>query len=116
MQAGFRSGVYSADGFVHRAAREIPAHRAPYVSPVGVPGAALAMLVTAVTLTILFRNSDYNKGVIGAAAWCVWESYITRGMADGSWCWLRKRSRRWRTAARILGYEPAGTARNGSSP
>jgi hypothetical protein len=39
---------------------------------VGAPAAALAMLVTAVTLTILFGNSDYNKGVIGAAAWfCV---------------------------------------------
>ncbi len=41
----------------------------PYVSPVGIPGAAAAALVAAVTLFVLFRNPDYNKGVIGAAIW-----------------------------------------------
>jgi ethanolamine permease len=43
-------------------------HR-PYLSPIGVPGAALAAIVAAITLFALFRNPDYNKGVIGAAIW-----------------------------------------------
>ena len=41
----------------------------PYVSPVGIAGAALAAIIALVTLAILFRNPDYNKGVIGAAVW-----------------------------------------------
>lgn len=41
----------------------------PYVSPVGIAGAAVAALIAAVTLATLFRNPDYNKGVIGAAVW-----------------------------------------------
>ncbi len=41
----------------------------PYVSPVGIPGAVLAALVAGATLVVLFRNPDYNKGVIGAAIW-----------------------------------------------
>ena len=41
----------------------------PYVSPVGIPGAAVAAGIAAVTLWTLFRNPDYNKGVIGAAVW-----------------------------------------------
>lgn len=43
-------------------------HR-PYVSPLGVPGAAAAALIALVTLVALFRNPEYNKGVIGAAVW-----------------------------------------------
>jgi ethanolamine permease len=41
----------------------------PYVSPVGFAGAAAAALIAAATLVTLFRNPDYNKGVIGAAVW-----------------------------------------------
>jgi ethanolamine permease len=46
-----------------------PGMTRPYASPVGVPGAAIAALIAAVTLWTLFRNPDYNKGVIGAAVW-----------------------------------------------
>jgi len=46
-----------------------PAMARPYLSPVGITGAALAALIAAVTLVTLFRNPDYNKGVIGAAVW-----------------------------------------------
>jgi ethanolamine permease len=41
----------------------------PYVSPIGIAGAVVAGLVAAATLVTLFRNADYNKGVIGAAIW-----------------------------------------------
>jgi ethanolamine permease len=41
----------------------------PYVSPAGAVGAWVAGLIALVTLATLFRNADYNKGVIGAAAW-----------------------------------------------
>ncbi|HTP30731.1 MAG TPA: amino acid permease [Candidatus Acidoferrales bacterium] len=43
----------------------------PYRSPLGMCGAALALLIAGVTLVVLFRNPDYNKGVIGAAVWFV---------------------------------------------
>jgi ethanolamine permease len=43
----------------------------PWVSPVGIPGAVIAALLAAATLLELFRNPDYNKGVIGAAIWFV---------------------------------------------
>ena len=41
----------------------------PYLSPVGITGAAVAAAIAALTLWTLFRNPDYNKGVIGAAVW-----------------------------------------------
>jgi ethanolamine permease len=41
----------------------------PYRSPIGIPGAAIAAGIAALTLWTLFRNPDYNKGVIGAAIW-----------------------------------------------
>jgi ethanolamine permease len=43
----------------------------PYRSPVGSTGAILAGAIAAITLWTLFRNADYNKGVIGAAVWFV---------------------------------------------
>jgi len=49
--------------------RRFPQMSRPYVSPVGVAGAAIAMIIAAVTLVILFLNRDYNLGVIGAAIW-----------------------------------------------
>lgn len=41
----------------------------PYRSPAGIAGAAFAAGIAALTLWTLFRNADYNKGVIGAAIW-----------------------------------------------
>jgi ethanolamine permease len=41
----------------------------PYVSPAGEAGAWVAGAIALVTLATLFRNADYNKGVVGAAAW-----------------------------------------------
>jgi ethanolamine permease len=46
-----------------------PRMERPYVSPVGITGAAVAVVVATLTLGILFFNRDYNKGVIGAAVW-----------------------------------------------
>ena len=43
-------------------------HR-PYVSPLGIGGAAVAAVIAIITLVMLFQNPDYNKGVIGAAVW-----------------------------------------------
>jgi ethanolamine permease len=41
----------------------------PYRSPLGIAGAALALLVACATLVVLFENADYSHGVIGAAVW-----------------------------------------------
>jgi len=41
----------------------------PYRSPVGMAGAVAALAIAGLTLFTLFRNPDYNKGVIGAAVW-----------------------------------------------
>jgi ethanolamine permease len=43
-------------------------HR-PYRSPLGIPGAAVAILIAAVTFVLLFLNRDCRPGVIGAAIW-----------------------------------------------
>jgi ethanolamine permease len=49
--------------------RRFPDMARPYRSKVGVPGAAIAGIIAAVTLVVLFVNQDYNRGVIGAAVW-----------------------------------------------
>lgn len=49
--------------------RKFPHMDRPYVSPIGVPGAAAAMAIASVTLLVLFLNRDYNLGVIGATIW-----------------------------------------------
>lgn len=41
----------------------------PFISPLGIGGAALAAAIALITLLMLFGNPDYNKGVIGAAIW-----------------------------------------------
>lgn len=46
-----------------------PRMERPYVSPVGIAGAVAAAAVALLTLVTLFRNPDYNKGVVGAAVW-----------------------------------------------
>jgi ethanolamine permease len=48
-----------------------PGMERPYRSPAGVAGAVVAALVALATLVVLFRNADYNKGVIGAAVWFI---------------------------------------------
>ncbi len=51
--------------------RRFPGMPRPYVSPLGITGAAIAMIIAAATLVVLFLNHDYNLGVIGAAIWFV---------------------------------------------
>ena len=46
-----------------------PRMERPFVSPAGIAGAVVALLVAGTTLIVLFLNPDYNKGVIGAAVW-----------------------------------------------
>src|SRR5204863_4089052 len=46
-----------------------PKMERPFVSPAGIAGAAIALAVAGTTLIALFLNSDYNRGVIGAAVW-----------------------------------------------
>lgn len=41
----------------------------PYLSPLGIPGAALAIVISAVTLVVLAMNHDYRPGIAGAAIW-----------------------------------------------
>lgn len=41
----------------------------PYVSPLGIVGAWIAIVIALITLATLFWNPDYNKGVWGAAVW-----------------------------------------------
>jgi ethanolamine permease len=43
----------------------------PYRSPLGTAGAIVAAAVAIATLITLFASPDYNKGVIGAAAWFI---------------------------------------------
>jgi ethanolamine permease len=57
----------------------------PYRSPLGIPGALAAALIAGATLVMLFRNPDYNKGVIGAAVWFAlgigyYAAYARRGL------------------------------------
>jgi ethanolamine permease len=49
--------------------QRFPGIARPYMSPVGVFGAAAAIAISTATLIALFLNPDYNKGVIGAAVW-----------------------------------------------
>ena len=41
----------------------------PYRSPLGVPGAFVAGIISIVTLAALFLNRDYRLGVLGALVW-----------------------------------------------
>lgn len=51
--------------------RNLPHIERPYVSPVGVAGAIVALAIAAVTLVFLFLNPDYRFGVIGVFLWYV---------------------------------------------
>ncbi|HEV8147227.1 MAG TPA: ethanolamine permease [Bryobacteraceae bacterium] len=48
---------------------KLPSIERPYRSPLGVTGAVIAALIAAVTLVMLFFAPEYNRGVLGAAAW-----------------------------------------------
>lgn len=48
---------------------KFPALPRPYRSPLGMFGAALALVISLATLAALFFNPDYRPGVYGAAAW-----------------------------------------------
>lgn len=48
---------------------KLPGIARPYFSPLGVPGAVIALAICVVALLFLFLNPDYNKGVLGAAVW-----------------------------------------------
>jgi ethanolamine permease len=47
----------------------LPHLQRPYRSPLGIAGAAIAGLLSFVTLIALFLNPDYNRGVWGACVW-----------------------------------------------
>jgi ethanolamine permease len=51
--------------------RTLPNIERPYVSRVGVPGAAVAGVIALVSLVSLFFNPDYRPGVVGVAIWFV---------------------------------------------
>jgi ethanolamine permease len=49
--------------------RKLPHIERPYVSPLGVPGAAVTILIAALTLVFQLSDAAYRDGVIGAALW-----------------------------------------------
>jgi len=54
-----------------RLRRKLPNIERPYRSPLGVPGAAIAAVISLVALAALFARSEYRPGVIGVAIWFV---------------------------------------------
>ena len=49
--------------------RKFPNLERPYRSPLGIGGAVFALVVSLVTLVLLFFNPDFRPGVIGVAIW-----------------------------------------------
>ncbi len=49
--------------------RKLPNIERPYLSPTGVPGAWIALVIAVATLIFLFLNPDSRIGVIGCAVW-----------------------------------------------
>ncbi|MEZ4433412.1 MAG: ethanolamine permease [bacterium] len=49
--------------------RKMPHIERPFRSPLGVAGAAVALVIALVTLVFVFANEEYRVGVIGAAIW-----------------------------------------------
>jgi ethanolamine permease len=41
----------------------------PFVSPLGSPGAVIALVIALAALVALFVNPDFRRGVIGVAVW-----------------------------------------------
>ncbi|MDQ1471161.1 MAG: ethanolamine permease [Bryobacterales bacterium] len=48
---------------------KFPSISRPYRSPLGVPGAVVAIVIAGITLIALFMNQDYRIGVVGALVW-----------------------------------------------
>ncbi|MDP6376751.1 MAG: amino acid permease [Pseudomonadales bacterium] len=48
-----------------------PDIRRPYVSPVGAPGAWVALIIALTTLVLLFLNPAFHPGVLGVAIWFI---------------------------------------------
>ncbi len=51
-----------------RLRERMPRLERPYRSPLGLPGAWIALVVAAVTLAFLFFNTDFRAGILGCAA------------------------------------------------
>ena len=49
--------------------RDLPHIERPYRSPLGVPGAVVAIVIAGITFIFLFLNPSYRFGVIGVAIW-----------------------------------------------
>ena len=49
--------------------RKYPQLDRPFVSPLGTAGAVVALLISLVTLVLLFQNPDFRPGVMGVAIW-----------------------------------------------
>jgi ethanolamine permease len=49
--------------------RNFPDISRPYVSPLGKPGAWVALIISLVTLVALFVNPTFRQGVVGVAVW-----------------------------------------------
>ena len=52
-----------------RLRQRFPNIERPYLSPLGIAGAAIAAIIAFATLCFLFLNPDYRMGVYGCAAW-----------------------------------------------
>jgi ethanolamine permease len=49
--------------------RNLPHIERPYVSPLGIPGAAITLVIAIVTLVMQLQDPVYRYGVYGAAIW-----------------------------------------------
>ncbi|MEE8274282.1 MAG: amino acid permease, partial [Alphaproteobacteria bacterium] len=57
--------------------KKLPNIERPYVSPAGVPGAWIALVIAVVTLLFLLLNPDYRLGLYGCAIWyALWLLYF----------------------------------------
>jgi ethanolamine permease len=48
---------------------KFPNMERPYRSPLGIPGAVIALIISLATLIFLFLNEDNLYGVVGMAIW-----------------------------------------------
>jgi ethanolamine permease len=49
--------------------KRFPQMARPYVSPLGAPGAYVALVISVVALVSLFLNPEFRQGVVGVALW-----------------------------------------------
>lgn len=61
---------YVAQGLTYiQLKRKFPQLDRPYKSPLGVPGAALTVIIALVTIYMQLQDATYRAGVLGVAAW-----------------------------------------------